>query len=503
MRALLDTNIVVHRENTKATSLSIGKLFYWLDKLHYEKLIHPYSISELRKYKDDTMQTLYDAKLAAYTTMKSVAIQTDEFKKMLAGVPQTDNDMVDNQLLYEVYCGRADILITEDRKMRVKADRLGLSNQVFSINAFISKASLENPDLLDYKVLAVRKDCFGNIDLQNPFFNTFREAYDGFNKWFAKKSDEEAYVCYNDNNDILGFLYIKTEDEAENYSDITPTFKPKKRLKVGTFKVEATGFRLGERFIKIIFDNAIERGLHEIYVTLFTDRPELRALYDLLVRWGFCYHGTKTSNGKTESVLIKRLGIYDETRSVIENFPNINKNKEKMILPILPQYHTNLFPDSKLKTEKNIDFLNNVAYRYALKKVYVSWAPENNINPGDLLVFYRMGDTSPKKYSSVLTTIGVVEEVVSKFSDEKDFLNHCQNRSVFTVEELKNFWRNHRYNLKIIKFIYVKSLSNRKNLDYLWQHNIVSFPNGPRPFTRISDNQFEMILKDSNTEIFM
>ncbi len=243
--------------------------------------------------------------------------------------------------------------------------------------------------------------------------------------------------------------------------------------------------------------------MHEIYVTLFTDRPELRALYDLLVRWGFCYYGTKTSNGKTESVLIKRLGIYDETRSVIENFPNINKNKEKMILPILPQYHTNIFPDSKLKTEKNIDFLNNVAYRYALKKVYVSWAPENNINPGDLLVFYRMGDTSPKKYSSVLTTIGVVEEVVSKFSDEKDFLNHCQNRSVFTVEELKNFWRNHRYNLKIIKFIYVKSLSNRKNLDYLWQHNIVSFPNGPRPFTRISDNQFEMILKDSNTEIFI
>ena len=41
---------------------------------------------------------------------------------------------------------------------------------------------------------------------------------------------------------ILGFLYLKTEDESENYSDITPVFKPMRRLKVGTFKVEAVSY---------------------------------------------------------------------------------------------------------------------------------------------------------------------------------------------------------------------------------------------------------------------
>ena len=80
MRALLDTNIVIHRENTKATSYSIGKLFYWLDKLHYEKLIHPYTVSELRKYRNPQMQDLYDAKLDAYGQMKSVAPQSEQFK---------------------------------------------------------------------------------------------------------------------------------------------------------------------------------------------------------------------------------------------------------------------------------------------------------------------------------------------------------------------------------------------------------------------------------------
>lgn len=37
MKALLDTNIIIHRENIKATNYSIGQLFHWLDKMHYLK----------------------------------------------------------------------------------------------------------------------------------------------------------------------------------------------------------------------------------------------------------------------------------------------------------------------------------------------------------------------------------------------------------------------------------------------------------------------------------
>lgn len=501
MRALLDTNIIIHRENVKATNLSIGQLFHWLDALHYEKLIHPYTVQELRKYSNEQMQSLYDAKLAAYTQMKNIAPQTSDFVQLLNDVPKTDNDRIDNQLLFELYCGRTDILITEDRKMRIKAEKLGLADKVFTINAFISKAASENPALIDYKALSVRKETFGNIDVSNPFFDTFREAYPGFEQWFSKKCDEEAYICRSDKKEILGFLYLKTEDERENYSDIAPVFEPKRRLKVGTFKVEATGFRLGERFIKIIFDNAIERNLDEIYVTLFMDRPELQALYDLLIRWGFFDYGIKHSNGREEKVLVKKLGHYNEFNNVISNFPNLKANSNKMILPIFPQFHTSLFPDSKLNNE--VEYIANIPHRYALQKVYVSWAPENNINPGDLILFYRTGETAPKKYSSVLTTVGVVNEVISSFTSEEDFLQQCQNRSVFSTGELKDFWNKNRYNLKILKFIYVKSLTKRLTLEYLWNHNIIDPPSGPRPFTRLTDSQFNMILRDSNTKLYI
>ena len=97
MRALLDTNVIIHRENTKATSFTIGKLFYWLDKLHYEKLIHPYSIDELRKYRNPQMQSLYDAKIDAYTDMRCIAPQTAEFTALLSnfsGVFQVDGVLI-------------------------------------------------------------------------------------------------------------------------------------------------------------------------------------------------------------------------------------------------------------------------------------------------------------------------------------------------------------------------------------------------------------------------
>ena len=503
MKALLDTNIIIHRETMQATNYTIGKLFYWLDKLHYEKLLHPYSVSELRKANNEQQQKLYDARLSAYTQMKCVAPQPADFTALLADSPRSENDEIDNQLLCEVYCGRADILITEDRKMRNKAVRLGIANKVFSINAFITKVSSDYPDLVEYNALNVKKELIGNIDVNDSFFDTFRSAYNGFEKWFAKKSDEEAYVCRTDKNEIIGFLYLKTEDESENYSNIFPSFSPKRRLKVGTFKVEASGFRLGERFVKIIFDNAIARNLNEIYITLFKDREELKALNDLLIRWGFFEYGVKETDGKQEAVLVKKLGEYDPTRTTISNFPNLKRNSVKMILPIQSQFHTSLFPDSRLNTELELEYIANIPHRYALQKVYITWSYERNLNPGDLLLFYRMGDTWPKKYSSVITTVGVIDEVIDTFSSETDFLGYCQNRSVFTTEELKSFWADHRNNLKILKFVYVKSLTKNLTLDYLQQHGMVEFGKGPRPFTRISDEQFSMILRDSNTSLYI
>lgn len=502
MRALLDTNIVIHRENSKITNYSIGHLFRWLDKLKFVKVIHPYTVRELNKHNNEELKEVIKVKLQSYEILKTIKIPDDQFLHIIREYKKDENDDVDNCLLYEVYLNRVDILITEDRKMRDKSVKLGISDRVFSINQFISYVTSKHPDLIDYKVLAVRKEIFGNIDIKSPFFDSFRRDYQEFDKWFNKKCDETAYICKNERGLLLGFLYLKVEDENENYNDIIPTFNKARRLKIGTFKVESTGFRLGERFIKIIFDNALQYNVDEIYVTIFKNKPDIIALSELLERWGFLTYGVKKTLNGEETVLVKKMKTYDNQLSVKSNFPNIRYNKQKFILPILDVYHTTLLPDSKLKTENEVDFLGLVPHRYALQKVYITWSSERNINPGDLIIFYRIGkEGTNKKYSSVITTLGIVEEIICDFNNKQDFLKQCQNRSVFSNNELDGFWTRNGYNLKVLKFIYVKSLTKRLTLGYLWDKGIINAPYGPRPFTRISDQAFDQILVDSQTEV--
>ena len=501
MRVLLDTNIVIHRENNIVSNYSIGHLFRWLDKLRYKKIIHPYTIDEINKLQDPLRKEVLAVKLNSYEVIRTVKQPSIDFLSKLSCYKITANDEVDNTLLFESYIGRVDILITEDRKMLKKAKELGIQGKVLSINGFITFISAEYPSLVDYKMLAVSKEYFGNIEIESQFFDSFRRDYNEFDRWFLKKCDEEAYIC-KDGNLLLGFLYLKPEGNDEDYSDISPRFNKEKRLKIGTFKVESTGFRLGERFIKIIFDNAILYDVGEVYVTLFEDRSELKALYELLIRWGFIRHGIKISKNGEELVLVKKMKEYKIDLSPKQNYPNLSFNRQKFILPILGSYHTDLLPDSKLKTENEENFVDLLAHRYALQKVYISWSRERNIKPGDLILFYRMGgDGTNKKYTSVLSTLGIVDQIVYNFDDKAEYLKHCQNRSVFSDADLNKFWESHRYNLMILKFIYVKSLTKRLTLEYLWNNDIILAPKGPRPFTRITNSQFNQIIKDSQTDI--
>lgn len=177
---------------------------------------------------------------------------------------------------------RVDALITEDRGLHDKAAMAGISEIVFSIDSFLEKVTAENPELVDYKILSVRKSLFGAIDISDHFFDSFRNDYPGFDRWFNRKADELAYICTTEADEIIGLLYLKREGSDENYSDISHLFSPKVRLKIGTMKVAPNGFKIEERFLKIVFDNAFLNNVTEIYATAFNRTNDQNWLINLL-----------------------------------------------------------------------------------------------------------------------------------------------------------------------------------------------------------------------------
>ncbi|MEJ5274183.1 MAG: hypothetical protein WH035_08635, partial [Spirochaetota bacterium] len=367
----------------------------------------------------------------------------------------------DTLLLNELYRGTVDYLITEDKKIHDKAKLLGISDKVFTIESFLERVTIEFPDLTDYKVLSVHKTYFGKVNLNDEFFNSFKEDYPDFEKWFKKKSNELVYISTNKDNRLCAFLYLKLEDKNENYSDIDPVFPQKsKRLKIGTFKITLNGYKLGERFLKIIFDNAIVQEVDEIYVTIFNKREEQKRLISLLEDWGFYKWGQKKNTGELVYVRDFSKNFNIDNQKLTYPYIPLKENNNVFIVPIWPDYHTELLPDSILRTESPEDFKEDKPHRNAISKVYISRSINRNIKKGDIVLFYRTAEKDKTAYySALITTIGIVDEVIDNIKNEDEFITKARKRSIFTDEKLKECW-NFNKNIKpfLINFLHVYSL---------------------------------------------
>jgi len=143
---------------------------------------------------------------------------------------------------------------------------------------------------------------FKQISLSDPFFDSLKEDYAEFAEWFRKKSDNQAFTFRNEATLLEGFLYLKVEDGQ--VIDTIPQLPHARRLKIGTFKINPHGTRLGERFIKRAFDIAVDQRVSAMYVTVFAKHV---GLVDLFHRYGFVQKAIKQTANGVEQVLERRL----------------------------------------------------------------------------------------------------------------------------------------------------------------------------------------------------
>ncbi len=311
---------------------------------------------------------------------------------------------------------------------------------------------------------------FSQINLADPFFNSLKSDYNEFEEWYFRKVTQEAkaYIC-NWENQLCGFLYLKEENNA--ITDISPHLPAKRRLKIGTFKVDAHGTRLGERFIKTILDNAVEYDYDEIYVTVFSRHT---GLISLLTQFGFLQYGSKTTHNGTELVLVKNM--QQISGNLLQDFPLVfDNNINKYALSIQPQFHSRLFPDSILSNE-SFNILNDVSHTNSIHKVYIcGMSGVIDFHSGDLVLIYRTSDRqAPARFRSVITSLCVVQEIrhINSFASLEDFFEYCSAYSIFTESELRSMYHHKRYPY-VIKMTYNAAFSRKvTNGDLIDNHGV-------------------------------
>ena len=485
---LIDTNIFIYREGEHELSFEMKQLTkILLDSNQFKIRIHPLTIKELNRIRDDDVKKSCLSRAEIYDTIENPPLRPDSLLNIL-GPEKKPNDYIDNCILYSLVAGCVNYLITNDKEMIKKAEKLNVSDKVFDIVAAIEY--FRSKEIVDvYSSVFLEYKPFYNIDINDSFFDSLKLDYLGFEQWFEKKKPvNKAYVSYKDDGLLGSFLSLKIENEDEDYSSFEKPFSPNKRVKVSTMKVDDTGKRIGENFIKIMVDYALENDINEIYITIY---PKQIHLISLLEDYGFKYFTKKQTqdslgNINDENIYLKIIGDSDGS------FPTVNTNfaSNYFVVPIRPKYHELLFADKEKNHQLNIfEQTGNVSCSNAIKKAYLSHKETKMISSGDVLFFYL------SHTEKAITNVGVVDQVYTKtdFRSFDEFKSKVKKRTVYEDNILKDYYDN---SFTLILFKHYFSLPDYISYELLLTKGIV---NGvPQSIQHIDCSVVGCILDNSN-----
>lgn len=435
MRVLIDTNVFIERESEKVVPEPLQELEKLLRTEGHDILVHRLSKDEIRNYENDERRETAESKIATYADLKLPKYPSSsdtEFREYIR-VADSFNERVDNALLYAVYSDQVDYLITEDRGIHAKAEDLGIPDNILTIEEGRNQFRSELP--LISGPPSIQKVKLEDLNIEDPIFDSLKEEYD-FEKWAANNPERDAWVNWNPDSSIGAILIIKpreVEDIGEN-----PPLGKRERLKISTLKVakDSRGSKIGELLVSIAIQEAINHEIGELYLTHY--RQEEDFLVRLISKYGF-WKASEKSDG--EEIYLKRVtpGPTDDPdprEAHARFYPSFydGETVEKFLVPVQPVYHSRLFTSYNKRQPKLREFQGQFySEGNAIKKAYLSHANTRQIEPQDILLFYRTDD------HKVVTSLGVCEQVDYGITDPYEIAELVGRRSVFPKREITEY----------------------------------------------------------------
>jgi predicted nucleic acid-binding protein len=431
MRVLLDTNILIGREDARAIPGQFADLIRILTQNAVPVLIHPLSLEEIRGDPDKLRREVVLSKAYAYPQIEDPPQTDSEFVENY-GRARNAHDAVDQALLYCVQRNAVDFLITEDQDLLRAAGKVGLRDRTLTVASALEYFSAFFGRALPPVPVYIRKTQLHSLELQDPFFDSFRGDYPGFNLWF-EKSARAGRICYSvrlPGGRIGAILILK--EESEPLLGLPAT----RRLKISSMKVSnaLAGYRVGELLLSIPLHYCNDNGIDQCFVTVFS---KYESLIDLFSLFGFLDIG-ETALG--ERILLKHFGAGENPErfaplTYLHRFyPRFRSDSgvRKFLVPIQPDYHSLLFPeDGPRYHQTTLDgvFVPSSSAGNAVRKAYLCNAKTTQVRSGDLALFYRSRD----RHS--ITHLGVIEQV-QYCENIQDLLRFAGNRTVLSQSKL-------------------------------------------------------------------
>lgn len=496
---LIDTNVLIGLEDPQEVSPESASLLQLAAKHGVGIYIHEVARDDLARDTDDRRRRISLSKAAKFQLINRVRGLTRVQLEDQFGPLSRPNDVVDATLLHALQLGVADFLVTEDRGLHERARRHGsdlarrvlyVADAVLLLRSTYEPISVSLPFVEETEAHTIPKD--------DPIFDSLRDGYPGFDRWWAEKCVRELRKCWIvvDEGKLAGILVRKDETAADTDAK-TPAAKI---LKICTFKVrpERRGIKLGELLLKQVFWFARMNKYDLLYVTTFSSQE---TLIDLLEYYGFLQtYVNKTGELVYEKPLppdalhpLPAQSLYDAARL---NYPRFvtGISVQAYVIPIREEFHEVLFPELVYRRQPDLFGFDGLGPGprtpgNTIRKVYLCQAPARLEQPGALLFFYKGKSRNPP--SRAITTLGIFEDVTLARSLE-ELRRLAGGRSVYSERQLLEWGASPERPVKVINFLLVGHFNELVSLEQIVAAGLVK--GAPQSISRLPPERLQHIL---------
>ncbi|MDR7110895.1 GNAT superfamily N-acetyltransferase [Microbacterium trichothecenolyticum] len=415
-------------------------------------VVHPATLDDLKETSDPLHRKQNVAAFGKYATLDELDIPQhvlDVFPN-----PCSQNDMRDARILSALDAGAVHFLVTNDRKLRKRAIRLGHEPSVLlPVEAAVQLATWHPeappppPSVEEVKTYT--------LDTAQTIFDSLRAAYEDFDGWIAKVKKESAtrraWIIRDPQGAYEALAIIKMRDAH-------PVPPGKEAIKLATFKVAdaAAGRRLGELLLKAVLRWAYEEYGRPSEMFVEVDAGQGR-LQDFLTDFGF-RQVTHKPGKPNEQVWLKTLD--PQAGSALDGLahhiaygpPAVRAGQPIYLIPIIPKWYEDLFPDAQVFGLSGAVPLawtdpEPKAHGNAIRKAYLCRSPKNSIPEGATLLFYR--SQGGVKGDGGVVAVGVVERS-HKSTDPLATVELSFKRTVYSADDVADLHKDGKAVLTIL-----------------------------------------------------
>ena len=437
MNILIDTNILIPLEDTaRLLDPSLAQLCRLSEANGHVLYTHPSQQEDINRDRDEQRRRIVLSRLEQYQIIPAPPQLSDAELQQYGWKEDSDNDRIDNLLLHALCRGAVHFLVTNDKGIHRKARQAQVQEQVHHLDQFlaflVSQVGEEAPP-----PFGIQERYLHEFNVQQPFFDSLREGYEGFNGWYIRAAQAQRKAwCISDNETVQAICIYKQEDNPR-IVDGGPTLDGDV-LKLCTFKIGRTvrGRKLGERLLFTAFKYAVEHDISYVYLHTFGKEQEM--LVSLCEDYGFqCagkYKGRDDVYLKKMCPPVSRDADIKPLDYAVEYYPQYidEEDVDKYIVPIRPSYHNDLFAD--ISDNASSLFAHDPKMygpqANTIKKAYLCHANTKSVGQGSLLLFYRTHDRKS------VECIGVVEQTY-RGRDIGKVLPLVSKRTVYSRKEIE------------------------------------------------------------------